>query len=319
MSTFHAQSLWATIKERSAQASRRFLAIAYITAHEHLSLEAGDLLVTDASDTAIKGRSTCRETLRHLVNQGVEVRNCPGLHAKVFVLGHSVIVGSANSSAHSQQNLIEAGLLTGERAVVDAARAFVLQLAAQSELVDHSVLARLDRLQLLKRSTPKSNRRNGVSVGDGSPTTWLISVHEMDADANGDDPELIEAGAAKAANLVEYGDSDTTWIRFSGRSRFRKSAKVGDLVVQLWSDRRGKAPKWAYYPCPIRWIQEEERCTRFYLEAYSDAEDTYLPLTRFKTILRHSGLGAQLGRHPCRSINARVANELQTLWLSECE
>jgi len=158
-----------------------------------------------------------------------------------------------------------------------------------------------------------------VSLGDDSPTTWLVSVYETDTDDAVDDPVLIEAGAAKAGELAEYGDSDTTWIRFAGRSRFRESAKAGDLVVQLWSDQRDTKAKWAYFPCPIRWIQQEERCTRFYLEEYSDAEDTYLPLARFKAILRRSGLGAQLGEHPCRRVNARIANELQSLWLSELE
>lgn len=72
------------------------------------------------------------------------VYRVPNLHAKVFVIGRTAWVGSANVSRHSARHLIEAMLGTSERGAVDAALRFVGKLCRQQ--VGPEELTRLEKI-----------------------------------------------------------------------------------------------------------------------------------------------------------------------------
>lgn len=62
------------------------------------------------------------------VKAGVEVHSAANLHAKVFVLGRTAIVGSSNVSAASENSLVEAGIETTDPQVVAKCKRFVEDL-----------------------------------------------------------------------------------------------------------------------------------------------------------------------------------------------
>lgn len=61
-------------------------AIAYVSSAENLHLHAGDTLITDASENAIKAGQTSARVLREFFRRGVVVYHCAGLHAKLLFM-----------------------------------------------------------------------------------------------------------------------------------------------------------------------------------------------------------------------------------------
>src|SRR5688572_3724028 len=92
------QDLWPELHRRCRTAKRRQAAVAYVTDLACVSFSAGDALVVDASDAAVKCGETSAKVLKHLFQKGVNLYSYEGLHAKVWVLDSTAIVGSANAS-----------------------------------------------------------------------------------------------------------------------------------------------------------------------------------------------------------------------------
>jgi len=102
-------------------------AVAYIgaDAQKIMPLKKGDVLICDASKGAITSGSTSAEALRKYIRDGVDCYSCPGLHAKLILLPRKLFIGSANASANSRDNLIEAVLETADKASRDSAARFI--------------------------------------------------------------------------------------------------------------------------------------------------------------------------------------------------
>jgi len=125
---FLQDNLWSEITLLAKRSQHRFVAVAYLgkDATRLLPLRRGDVLVVDMSLSAIKAGQTNPYEIEKYLKRGVEVHSCPNLHAKVFVFDSKAIIGSANVSRNSQNNLVEVALLTTDKAIVNSARAFVI-------------------------------------------------------------------------------------------------------------------------------------------------------------------------------------------------
>jgi hypothetical protein len=113
-----------------------FVAVSFLSggASERLPLKSGDLLVVRFDRAAVKsGLVSPKEILRYL-NRGVEVHAIANLHAKVYVLGRTAFVGSANVSFRSEHSLVEAICESSDQRFVSACRRFVLSL--RGDLID---------------------------------------------------------------------------------------------------------------------------------------------------------------------------------------
>ena len=96
-----------------------------------LPLPKGSKLVVDASKAAVGSGQTNPSELLILLKKGVEIYSYAGLHAKVFVIGSQLFIGSTNVSGRSQERLQEAAFHTRERAIVGEARDFVKSLCIE--------------------------------------------------------------------------------------------------------------------------------------------------------------------------------------------
>lgn len=112
---------WPAIRRELERQNRRpvVAVVAYIGkgAPDIMPLRAGDTLVCDASETAVRSRMTSAAALATYRRRGVELFSVEGLHAKVIAAPTSAWIGSANASDHSQDHLIEASIrVVGEQA-----------------------------------------------------------------------------------------------------------------------------------------------------------------------------------------------------------
>ncbi len=167
------------------------VAVAYLSAgmFGQLPLGTDDVLVVDVSERAVRNGSTDPAEVRRYVNADVRVFRRQGLHAKVFVLGDTLIVGSANVSKRSSSGgLIEAAYLPRTRRDVSTAREWIsAELTTRPVTVEY-----LDRVSaMVPARAPIGPSRHGseepgdwpdpaavhVHVGVVAPTTWRKSTN----------------------------------------------------------------------------------------------------------------------------------------------
>lgn len=126
------ETVWARLSELARRPRRAAAAVAvpYLGAGaaKRLPLHRGDVLVTRFDDAAFAGGLVDpREVVKYL-HRGVDVHAVANLHAKVFVLGDTAVVGSTNISAQSADHLIEAACESDVAGFVASAARFVKSL-----------------------------------------------------------------------------------------------------------------------------------------------------------------------------------------------
>ncbi|MFJ5664940.1 phospholipase D family protein [Micromonospora sp. LA-10] len=114
-----ADDTWDGLDSYLRQATRKRAAIAYIgsAAAELLKLVHGDLIIVNGSDAALRGGLVHPTVIDAWLAAGVEVRSLCDLHAKVMLLEGRrtrAVVGSANASANSRDQLREAAVVTDD-------------------------------------------------------------------------------------------------------------------------------------------------------------------------------------------------------------
>lgn len=126
-----------------AQGKRISAAVAYAGdgAVELLPVTAGDLIVVNGSRNALANGATSARLLRTWYEQDVRLYVHETLHAKVFVVGRTAFVGSANLSRRAHDDgTVEAAIQTTDPAVVADARRFVREMAAGATMVNDAWL-----------------------------------------------------------------------------------------------------------------------------------------------------------------------------------
>lgn len=228
MSTIFLQAgLWGQLTTAVRKAKGRAdVAVAYFGKDgcDLLPLRAGSRLVVDASEAALKSGQTYPEGLLKLYRKGVAIYSKPGLHAKVFVVGNRAFVGSANASKYSAHTLVEAALVTDDRATVRQVSGFINALALH-ELGE----AELKRLMTVYRP-PKvigGKRALRTSASKG-PRVWIASITIEDIPEAFED--VYEDEGHVARKLMEHPRRhvlDDFW--WTGDRPYAK----GDIIIQI--------------------------------------------------------------------------------------
>lgn len=148
-SEFLSSEIWETLVQRTRTARRRQFAVSYVSEDSRLRLREGDVLVTDASDGAIGSGQTSAAVLHRAHERGVKIFSCENLHAKVYVCDGWMLVGSANTSANSR-SLTEAGISSNDRALVEAAKAWIADLASSGTRVTSRFLRRIEAIPVVR-------------------------------------------------------------------------------------------------------------------------------------------------------------------------
>ena len=139
-------------------------AVAYVTRAAEVRFGREDVLVVDASDQAIMSSVTATAVLRAAHRRGAKVFSCPGLHAKVLLLDDVAVVGSANLSAASVNQKIEAALITADHAIVSQVQSLIDRLARRSDKIDEDFLRRIAKIKVLRKRPGSSRRKNVPST-----------------------------------------------------------------------------------------------------------------------------------------------------------
>lgn len=233
MSTaFISQDIWPQLKKAIRNCRQPCnVAVAYFGkgASKLLPLTEGSRLVVDASEAAVKGGQTYPPDLLTLVRKGVAVYSVSNLHAKVYVLGRSAFIGSANASRHSEAQLVEALIRTTEPETVRAARKFVEKHCLHQ--LTPTLLKKLEKLYRPPRVPGgKPNKRNQVKTAD-RPSLPRLLVAQLDHVYWSDHEQALhDAGLGIAEQRRKRGHSfELDSFRWTGRCPYQP----GDVIIQV--------------------------------------------------------------------------------------
>ena len=265
-------NVWKQVAGVARAAQCCLVAVAYISRERHLKLRQGDLLICDASDQAIKMGETSARALQTLHRRGVELRSLGGLHAKMAVFEPYALIGSSNLSAAAEEDLTEAALLSDGKQIVAQATAFVQHVRARSHEIDDKFLRRILAIEVRRAVGSRSpGKRVAMQFGQ---KVWVASVAELTAESFADEQPFVERGETKASLVSDRGSS-ITWLRFTGRTRFRSLARPGDTVIQIWKSNSGKRTK-VLAECPILFRQPTARSDKVLPERFRRGLGNYV-------------------------------------------
>lgn len=302
--------LWPTVSKLSKSAATVQAAIAYVSSPEHLHLHAGDTLITDASESAIKAGQTSARVLQEFFRRGVVVYHCARLHAKLLVVDDRLIVGSGNASGSSANRLLEAAILTTDPTLVAQAQSFLFQVAKQSVALDEKALSTLAKIKVAPRVFSIGGAARKKIVASGK-TTWLAMI--ADATERTFAGESVRVAAAGRVIEKLMPRADPIPVKFWGNLGIKRRVENGDLVCVGWAKCRGETPYRIDPPSAVLYCQKGERSTIVYYDP--DLLRPLLPLKwrEFQRLLKAAGL-PPIKSSSVRSVTPEQAVELQRIW-----
>lgn len=264
-------NVWEQIGEFLDPTLRKRAAIAYVSSERYLDFGEGDVLICDASDQAIGCGETSASVLRRFWEQGAALYSLPNLHAKVVVFGDQeyVLVGSANLSVSSAESLRELVLLCDASQIISQAIAFIHILKRTATPIDGRFISRISEIEVRRAPVSKTRRQSLRRLGNRK---WIVAVRGLRESAFSDESEYVDKAFDELegddSGRVPEGDVYVGWLRFTGKSRFRREATEGDIVIVIFKNLEGKIE--VFRPTPILLRQDQDHWTRFYHELPPD-------------------------------------------------
>lgn len=315
MNEILSSTLWPRLKKLAKTAHKKFAAVAYVTDDDAVKFGKGDVLITDASDEAIKTGQTSAAVLNAAWKRKASIFSIPKLHAKLYIFDRYVIVGSANLSKSSQKR-IEVALLTDHPTTVSASRLLIDKLKQGRTPIDEAFISHILALPVTK-SFPVTTSSVQDLGDDAPPRAWLVGLKP--AQEKQDEQAVVEEGLEEAEKYVSQEDSSVSWIRFRGKSRFRREAKEGDVVVCIWTGGGKGKPNAVYHHAPILLRKDDpaHNATWFYVEEYPDAEETTLTWKQFQRLYSKIGIPGKLSQWSHRELADQHSDSLHALWFHQ--
>ena len=178
----------------------------------------------------------------------------------------------------------------------------------EAEQIDKPFIERVLKFRV-KRAThiPALHRRKRKSLGS---RFWIVRVHEIESDRYQNEQKYIDQATEKLRAMTGDEEMEPDWIRWTGKVRFRKDARAGDTIVQLWSTPKGNQVT-VYPPTPILFRQDRQNWTRFYCDTESELSE--LSWAEFQKKLRKLGI-TYVKKNTVRELNKQDAAVVETIW-----
>lgn len=228
MLELHSADVWTQLRRLREGRAKLFAAIAYVTNDDIVAFREGDVLITDASDAAIKNGETSVRVLARALQRGASVFSLPNLHAKVICTAHRAIIGSANLSKSSQTRLIEAVAVSDRPELVSAAFQFINKLCAEADVIDDDFIRRTRDIPV-ERKPFRGGRGPTTRVRLQQGRTWLVGLSNNTKYPG--DEDVVEAVKREVAKATKDPDLvDWFWWPRSA-ARFVRLAREGDRII----------------------------------------------------------------------------------------
>jgi hypothetical protein len=223
--------IWATIPEIIKTSKHTDVAVAFLgtDGSKLLPLKKGDRLVVDMSEANVKAGSTNPFEIEKLIKRGVKAFTRPNLHAKIVITNKSVLVGSANVSKNSRDNLDEAAIITNDPVTIQRARDF-FKIICDGEILLKSEY--LEECKKIYKPSRISGNRKSQSLKKGQRVSHaklrIVSLVVVNI------PKAEKAKYEKSEEKAEKQiNSDVSILEsFMHRSKMVDELEIGDWIIQ---------------------------------------------------------------------------------------
>lgn len=241
---FLTENIWETITRCVKKRQQNFVAVAYFGrgGADLLPLKKGDILVVDASKNQIEAGLVDPGELLKLVKEGVMVFSYPHLHAKVYVLGNKLFVGSSNVSQNSSKNLKEAVIETNDPKMVKNAKKWITDLA-------NSPLLEKNLVSLLKYYKPPKKVFRSTEI---EYLLYLVNIDFNSNFSNGFEEPLNKGQERLDKLFPSISRKEYDYFEYPNSPDF----VVGDFL--LIRSRNAKGEAMVNKPCRVLHIQPWE-------------------------------------------------------------
>lgn len=315
MLALHSGDVWTQLQGLRKGRAKLLTAVAYITDDSVMRFREGDILVTDASDAAIRNGVTSARVLQRALRRGALLFSVPNLHAKVVCTTRRAIIGSANFSQSSRNRLLEAAVVSDRPEIVAAAIQFIHKLRGSAQVIDRAFVSRA--LAIPVKRQPFEGIRNAkkrVNLSEGR--TWLMGLSsDKPYPGDLDSVDMINDDVADLADNSQFVD----WFWMSGsRSRFIRLARVGDRIVSIVrpreKDRSARGVR-VYEQAVLLKIYQEPRTNlwSYHYADPADSEATSLTWRQFVSLVRQVGMRVPKVSS-VRELRSDEAAALHELW-----
>ena len=231
---FHAPHPWGEIKKNAID-KKCFVAVPFLgkNAATYLPIGKGNVLITRCNEQSIKAGQVDPSEVLKFIRRGVIVHNYSTLHAKVYVLGGKLFVGSANVSK-SSQGLSESCIETNDPKMIAQAKKYIESLS--SDLVTEEQVRRFIKLYPGENnwSFGTVTKSNKVTDTKSRGAVWITSVNtnEWDDESTLLDNDFSKVMKTKISNPLK---NKLEKIECDELPPFKKN----QTVIKRWSKGRG--------------------------------------------------------------------------------
>lgn len=263
-----------------------------------LPLPPGSKLVVDASKGTVSSGQTNPSELLKLLKKGVRIYSQQNLHAKVFVIGTRVFIGSSNVSGHSKDNLHEAVFNTTSRDVTHQCREYVLSMCTPANELGEEALKKLEgeyNTPDFEKRKPQKSRANGIH----KERLYIVKLVNEPYDPN--HVEEYNEGTKIAKSLFK---KDGKYILDDIEWDCVPKLKENDFIVRVYEEGNG-----TYMSPPARILNIEE---------WSDKKGAYVyleaPNKRRKSLQHITDKIGHIRFGTRGFINFKFVNQIGNLW-----
>lgn len=186
-------------------------------------------------------------TLRQLIENGFNVLDVSGLHAKVYLTSRALVVASANASTNGLGDesdeldlQLEAGYFTQDRNDIDAARRWFERTAGRGTPIEEKSLL---EIELIWKNRPKMLARESFLVAlqrrraDLMASRFFAAIYRRSPI---DPPADVEQAYKNTLYFDQAAyDASITYPFFWGAEEWETKLQTGDLILSLEIGTRG--------------------------------------------------------------------------------
>jgi hypothetical protein len=228
--TLITKNIWATLtKAAKTSKTKSMVAVAYFGQQgaSMLPLKKGSTLLVDASEKAVKSGQTCPEELLKLYYNGVHIYSLENLHAKLFVIGKELFIGSTNVSGNSSKILQEAIVKTNDKQAIKDAKAFIESHTGSIEIGEEQ-LSRLSKMYNPPKNMGERNPSSKSSQKEKTPSFQVVKLKNISVSEEENEQFVLGAAEAQKHRIKKSRHSVDEFI-LDGKINLIK----GDIIMQI--------------------------------------------------------------------------------------
>lgn len=238
--TFAGPKAWEKITATIKKSGPRKAAVAFLgrEAPSLMPLAENDVLVCNASDSALRSHSTSPDAISDYLSRGVEVWSSAALHAKVIATSKWAIVGSANASRHSAQRTNEAAIITNDSEIVSEVKNFVDCELAALDATEQITVEDLPRLRAVWNEGLNADPRFGVPGVNKSVDELISNPDAYFYICKDDTVDVDAATSSQARKAIRRGHATAEFaVDVIAIEADQPALDIGDLL--FWWDQEG--------------------------------------------------------------------------------